>query len=117
MNGKREEGQFAKIVTGGSVDYFDVHHVAVRFERAQSVMVGAGGFEPPTFWSRTKRATSLRYTPYKSFNDRSGPCLKALGKGFRSTCHQKSGMTLSASPEAVKRAETPTVRAVMAPCR
>ena len=26
-------------------------------------MVGAGGFEPPTFWSRTKRATSLRYTP------------------------------------------------------
>ncbi len=26
-------------------------------------MVGAAGFEPATFWSRTKRATSLRYTP------------------------------------------------------
>ena len=26
-------------------------------------MVGEGGFEPPTFWSRTKRATRLRYSP------------------------------------------------------
>ena len=26
-------------------------------------MVGVKGFEPLTFWSRTKRATSLRYTP------------------------------------------------------
>ena len=25
-------------------------------------MVGATGFEPATFWSRTKRATKLRYT-------------------------------------------------------
>ncbi len=28
-----------------------------------SKVVGAAGFEPATFWSRTKRATSLRYTP------------------------------------------------------
>ncbi len=26
-------------------------------------MVGAVGFEPTTSWSRTKRATSLRYAP------------------------------------------------------
>ena len=26
-------------------------------------VVGAEGFEPSTFWSRTKRATRLRYTP------------------------------------------------------
>ena len=28
-----------------------------------SSLVGAGGFEPPTSWSRTKRATKLRYAP------------------------------------------------------
>ena len=26
-------------------------------------LVGEGGFEPPTSWSRTKRATRLRYSP------------------------------------------------------
>ncbi len=26
-------------------------------------MVGAAGFEPATSWSRTKRATKLRYAP------------------------------------------------------
>ncbi len=26
-------------------------------------LVGATGFEPTTFWSRTKRATKLRYAP------------------------------------------------------
>jgi hypothetical protein len=26
-------------------------------------VVGVTGFEPATFWSRTKRATKLRYTP------------------------------------------------------
>ena len=26
-------------------------------------MVGAGGFEPPTSWTRTKRASQLRYAP------------------------------------------------------
>ncbi len=26
-------------------------------------MVGAEGFEPSAFWSRTKRATRLRYAP------------------------------------------------------
>ena len=28
-------------------------------------MVGAEGVEPSTFWSRTKRATRLRYAPKK----------------------------------------------------
>ncbi len=27
------------------------------------IVVGARGFEPPTSWSRTKRATKLRYAP------------------------------------------------------
>ena len=29
-------------------------------------VVGVTGFEPATFWSRTKRATKLRYTPKKN---------------------------------------------------
>jgi hypothetical protein len=28
-------------------------------------MVGESGFEPPTSWSRTRRATKLRYSPPK----------------------------------------------------
>ena len=31
-------------------------------------MVGVTGFEPTTFWSRTKRATKLRYTSKKRAN-------------------------------------------------
>jgi hypothetical protein len=27
-------------------------------------LVGARGFEPPASWSRTKRATKLRYAPF-----------------------------------------------------
>ena len=27
------------------------------------ILVGARGFEPPTSWSQTKRATRLRYAP------------------------------------------------------
>jgi hypothetical protein len=27
-------------------------------------VVGAGGFEPPAFWSQTRRATKLRYAPF-----------------------------------------------------
>ena len=30
-------------------------------------MVGVTGFEPTTFWSRTKRATKLRYTPTETY--------------------------------------------------
>ena len=30
-----------------------------------SELVGERGFEPLTFWSRTKRATRLRYSPKK----------------------------------------------------
>ena len=33
-------------------------------------MVGEMGFEPMTFWSRTKRATRLRYSPFQA-----GSCL------------------------------------------
>ena len=34
-----------------------------------SHMVGATGFEPATFWSRTKRATKLRYAPGSGANE------------------------------------------------
>ncbi len=30
-------------------------------------MVGARGFEPPTSWSQTRRATRLRYAPKDEF--------------------------------------------------
>ena len=30
-------------------------------------LVGVTGFEPATFWSRTKRATKLRYTPTETY--------------------------------------------------
>ncbi len=32
-------------------------------------VVGVTGFEPATFWSRTKRATKLRYTPIGGANE------------------------------------------------
>jgi hypothetical protein len=32
------------------------------------LMVGVRGFEPPTSWSQTRRATRLRYTPTTSSN-------------------------------------------------
>ena len=31
--------------------------------RSLQFLVGATGFEPTAFWSRTKRATKLRYAP------------------------------------------------------
>ena len=40
-------------------------------------MVGAEGFEPSTFWSRTKRATRLRYAPVENLQ---GNLLPALQK-------------------------------------
>ena len=42
-------------------------------------LVEVTGFEPATFWSRTKRATKLRYTSE----------MKAM-KGISPTCHLKS---------------------------
>ena len=33
------------------------------FVRLDEAMVGARGFEPPTSWSQTRRATGLRYAP------------------------------------------------------
>ncbi len=33
------------------------------------IMVGARGFEPPASWSRTKRATKLRYAPPNQYHD------------------------------------------------
>ncbi len=35
----------------------------ITFSRFSQKMVGAEGVEPSTFWSRTKRATRLRYAP------------------------------------------------------
>ncbi len=37
--------------------------------KACSDVVGATGFEPATFWSRTKRATKLRYAPGSGANE------------------------------------------------
>ncbi len=42
-------------------------------------MVGAVGFEPTTFWSRTKRATSLRYAPTVSEPTSRAPPLQLCG--------------------------------------
>ncbi len=33
------------------------------------LLVGARGFEPPASWSRTKRATKLRYAPPPTYPD------------------------------------------------
>ena len=51
--------------------------------RSAQRLVGAEGFEPSTFWSRTKRATSLRYAPKKTcqieralYHTRKGPTVK-----------------------------------------
>jgi hypothetical protein len=35
---------------------------------SHEAMVGVTGFEPATSWSRTKRATKLRYTPKKTWS-------------------------------------------------
>ena len=34
-----------------------------HLEKPLILLVGARGFEPPASWSRTKRATKLRYAP------------------------------------------------------
>ncbi len=44
------------------------------------LLVGVRGFEPPTFWSQTRRATRLRYTPTMTlytliFSREQGTCL------------------------------------------
>ena len=46
-----------------------VHEKQIKLECPSSIsirtlcMVGAAGFEPAASWSRTKRATKLRYAP------------------------------------------------------
>ena len=35
-----------------------------RARRPGVGLVGAGGFEPPTFWSQTRRAAKLRHAPF-----------------------------------------------------
>ena len=37
--------------------------LGVFAKRKRQRVVGAGGFEPPAFWSQTRRATKLRYAP------------------------------------------------------
>ena len=34
--------------------------------KTRKLDIGARGFEPPTSWSRTKRATRLRYAPTRT---------------------------------------------------
>ena len=48
-----------------------------------SAMVEVTGFEPATFWSRTKRATKLRYTS-KNMEPKKG--LEPLTCGLRNRC-------------------------------
>ena len=60
---------------------FSVHKKTSDFSEV-SKMVEVTGFEPATFWSRTKRATKLRYTskmePMKG--------LEPLTCGLRNRC-------------------------------
>jgi hypothetical protein len=56
-------------------------------------MVGARGFEPPASWSRTRRATRLRYAP-----TRHDFCqLTALAKSFSIISRSQGFSTLSLS--------------------
>jgi hypothetical protein len=43
------------------------------------LLVGVRGFEPPTSWSQTRRATGLRYTP-KTRHSTRGACLGQLNQ-------------------------------------
>ena len=51
----------------GAGDLYEFALSARRLADIKSLkrVVGARGFEPPTSWSRTKRATKLRYAPVK----------------------------------------------------
>ena len=53
----------------------------VKHAMALKRVVGARGFEPPTSWSRTKRATKLRYAP-----EESGYGEQVTGYGKRERC-------------------------------
>ena len=48
------------------------------------ILVEVTGFEPATFWSRTKRATKLRYTSIKKLEPIKG--LEPLTCGLRNRC-------------------------------
>ena len=48
---------------------FSVHKKTSDFSEVLK-MVEVTGFEPATFWSRTKRATKLRYTSIKNGADK-----------------------------------------------
>lgn len=48
---------------GGLQPFTSPQNLMVGHMRKYSYRVGMGGFEPPTSWSRTKRAAKLRYIP------------------------------------------------------
>ena len=50
------------------------------FEGCEKCVVGAGGFEPSTYWSQTNRATKLRYAPFLLFCRRFSPCRRVSGE-------------------------------------
>ena len=52
-------------------------------ERISCILIEVTGFEPATFWSRTKRATKLRYT---SLNFQPMRGLEPLTCGLRNRC-------------------------------
>jgi hypothetical protein len=54
------------------------------FLSSEGKMVGAVGFEPTTSWSRTKRATKLRYAPTQSL-------IKLLNVSRLPPCERKPG--------------------------
>jgi hypothetical protein len=73
-------------------------------------MVGVTGFEPATSWSRTKRATKLRYTP-KTDPAEAGPSSQMVGlAGFEPTTSstpRKRATKLRYSPKNRSRAIPP----------
>ncbi len=61
----REKLKFADFLICNTKSLLDLKLQTDLFlrELLSAYMVGAGGFEPPTSWSRTKRATRLRHAP------------------------------------------------------
>jgi hypothetical protein len=60
-----------RALPSGSRDVPGAEPCGIR-PRSRLCMVGATGFEPATSWSRTKRATKLRYAPARSREEDTG---------------------------------------------
>src|SRR5207245_3855895 len=61
--------------------------------------VGAGGFEPPTFWSQTRRATGLRYAPLLlPASNLTRPPPPSKRQGVQGCVQERSCLTLAEFP-------------------